>query len=160
MDAKFSQRIKDVLTYSKEEAIRLRNSNISNDHLFLGILREGEGIAIDLLASFDIDKVTIKKYIENKIRNTDNSFEINLETKEIPLLKSSENALKLVYLEARSLKSKTIDTGHLLLAILRDETCWTALYLNEQGVDYYSIKEQLRNDLPKSKSDFPDDQGE
>ncbi|MCK5823603.1 MAG: ATP-dependent Clp protease ATP-binding subunit [Bacteroidales bacterium] len=160
MDAKFSQRIKDVLTYSKEEAIRLRNSNISNDHLFLGILREGEGIAIDLLASFDIDKVTIKKYIENKIRNTDNSFEINLETKEIPLLKSSENALKLVYLEARSLKSKTIDTGHLLLAILRDETCWTALYLNEQGVDYYSIKEQLRSTLPKAKSDFPDDQGE
>ncbi|RLD62080.1 MAG: ATP-dependent Clp protease ATP-binding subunit [Bacteroidetes bacterium] len=160
MDAKFSQRIKDVLTYSKEEAIRLRNSNISNDHLFLGILREGEGIAIDLLASFDIDKVTIKKYIENKIRNTDNSFEINLETKEIPLLKSSENALKLVYLEARSLKNNTIDTGHLLLAILRDETCWTTLYLNEQGVDYFSVKEQLRNDLPESKSDFPDDPGE
>ena len=160
MDAKFSQRIKDVLTYSKEEAIRLRNSQIGIDHLFLGILREGEGVAIDLLVSFDIDIVAIRKYIEKHIKNTTALPEININTTEIPLLKSSENALKLVYLEARSLKSKTIDTGHLLLAILRDESSWTTLFLNEQGVDYYSVKEQLRNKLPEAKSDFPDDSGD
>lgn len=160
MDAKFSQRIKDVLTYSKEEAIRLRNSKIGTDHLFLGILREGEGIAIDLLVSFGIDIIEFKKYIEKHLKNTDTSPDINIGTTEIPLLKSSENALKIVYLEARSLKSKTIDTGHLLLAILRDESCWTSLYLTEKGIDYYSVKEQLRGNLPEAKSDFPDDSGE
>ena len=160
MDAKFSQRIKDVLTYSKEEAIRLRNSKIGTDHLFLGILREGEGIAIDLLLSFGIDIIEIKKNIETHLKNTDTSPGINIDTTEIPLLKSSENALKLVYLEARSLKSKTIDTGHLLLAILRDESCWTSLFLTEKGIDYYSVKEQLRGNLPEAKSDFPDDSGE
>ena len=160
MDAKFSQRIKDVLTYSKEEAIRLRNSKIGTDHLFLGILREGEGIAIDLLVSFGIDIIEIKKYIEKHLKNTDTSTDININTAEIPLLKSSENALKLVYLEARSLKNKTINTGHLLLAILRDESCWTSLFLTEKGIDYYSVKEQLRGNLPEDKSDFPDDSGE
>ena len=100
MDAKFSQRIKDVLSYSKEEAVRLGNAYIGTEHLLLGILREGEGIAITLLENLNIDLNKLKKAIEFRIRSEEN-LRI-ADTDNIPLFKTAERALKLVYLEAKS----------------------------------------------------------
>jgi len=89
MDAKFSQRIKDVLTYSKEEAIRLGNSEIGPEHLFLGILREGEGVAIDVLITLGANLYDIRKDVEATL---DPSGPVKLtETDNLPLLKSSES---------------------------------------------------------------------
>ena len=164
MDSKFSQRIKDVLTYSKEEAIRLGNTEIAPEHIFLGILREGEGIAIDVLISLGANLYDLRKEIETeispsgpvKITSTDN----------IPLLKSSERILKLVYLEAKSLKKTTIDTGHLLLAILKDETSRITQVLYDYNIDYDKVKLQLlkekdeNDETAEPRSEFPQDEDE
>jgi ATP-dependent Clp protease ATP-binding subunit ClpC len=164
MDSKFSQRIKDVLTYSKEEAIRLGNTEIAPEHIFLGILREGEGIAIDVLISLGANLYDLRKEIEAeispagpvKITSTDN----------IPLLKSSERILKLVYLEAKSLKKTTIDTGHLLLAILKDETSRISQVLYDYHIDYDKVKLQLLKEKDEGdesaepRSEFPQDEDE
>src|SRR5512133_2317853 len=119
MDSRFSQRIKDVLTYSREEALRLGNSYIGPEHLFLGILRDGEGMAIDILVNLGADLYEMKKSVEKEVHPDQAS--VSPEADNIPLLKTSERILKLVYLEAKALNNQTIDTGHLLLAILKDE---------------------------------------
>ncbi len=118
MNSKFSQKISNILIYSKEEAIRLNNDYIGTEHLFLGILRDGEGIAIQALHTAGADLDAAKAQIESRImRNVPST-----DSDEIPLLKSTEHALTFVYLEARATKSDVIDTGHLLLAILHDDS--------------------------------------
>ncbi len=148
MDAKFSQKVKDVLSYSREEAIRLGNSKIGTEHLFLGIIRDGEGIAIDVLLSFGISLPEAKRVIEENIRN-DKPFTA-IENENLPLLKTAEKVLKLVYLEARSLKNTTIDTGHLLLAIIRDENCLVSQILEQHDVTYEKLKDQILRHSPES----------
>lgn len=164
MDAKFSQRIKDVLSYSKEEAIRLGNSEIGPEHLFLGILREGEGIAIDVLVTLGANLYELRKEVEGsltpsgpiKVTHTDN----------IPLLKSSERILKLVYLEAKSLNKSTIDTGHLLLAILKEENGTVTKVLTGHEIDYSNVRKELvkenQDSAEKSepRAEFPGDEDE
>ena len=143
MDARFSQRIKDVLSYSKEEAIRLGNAHISTEHLFLGILRDGEGLAIDILILMGVELYDIRRSIEELIR-PESAIKIN-DSENIPLLKSAEKALKLVYLEAKSLHDDTIDTGHLLLAIMKDENSIATQVLKENNIDYDLVKLELES---------------
>ncbi len=153
MDSKFSQKVKDVLTYSKEEAIRLGNTHISPEHLFLGILRDGEGFAVDILMNQGVDLVMLKGSVEKSIRvenpvpESDNDI--------IPLLKSTERVLKLVHLEARALKSDVIDTEHLLLAILKEENAFVTRYLSELNIDYHSVRQLTEKDAPAPRADFP-----
>ncbi|MBN2213970.1 MAG: ATP-dependent Clp protease ATP-binding subunit [Bacteroidales bacterium] len=164
MDSKFSQRIKDVLTYSKEEAIRLGNKEIAPEHIFLGILREGEGIAIDVLISLGANLYDLRKEIEAEI-SPSGAVKIT-STENIPLLKSSERILKLVYLEAKSLKKTTIDTGHLLLAILKDDTSRVAHVLYDYNISYDKVKLQLlkekdeNDETAEPQAEFPQDEDE
>lgn len=158
MDAKFSQRIKDVLSYSKEEAVRLGNAYIGTEHLLLGILREGEGIAILILENLNIDLNKLKKSIEFRIRSEEN-LKI-ADTDNIPLFKTAERALKLVYLEAKSFNSSTINTGHLLLSILKDENSVVTQILEEQHIDYQSIRTEMENQQPEVKAEFEDEENE
>ena len=154
MDSQFSPRIKDVLTYSREEAIRLGNEQIGLEHIFLGILREGEGIAIDILTNLGVNLSEIKEAIETSLR-TDNIIDPQAS---VQLLKSAEKALKLVYLEARAFNSPTINTGHLLLALLKDKDSQISSLLSEFHVNYYILKSRLEDyKQPESKSDFSDD---
>ncbi len=164
MDAKFSQRIKDVLSYSKEEAIRLGNTEIGPEHLFLGILREGEGIAIDVLVTLGANLYELRKDIEGSL-NPSGPVKIS-SSENIPLLKSSERILKLVYLEAKSLNKSTIDTGHLLLAILKDENGIVSKVLSNHSIIYDKVRKELEKEsqdsLEKSepKAEFPGDEDE
>lgn len=158
MDAKFSQRIKDVLSYSKEEAVRLGNAYIGTEHLLLGILREGEGIAITVLENLNIDLTNLKKSIEFRIRSEEN-LKI-ADTDNIPLFKTAERALKLVYLEAKSFNSATISTGHLLLSILKDENSVVTQILQEQSIDYQTVRTELENSQPIIKAEFEDEENE
>lgn len=158
MDAKFSQRIKDVLSYSKEEAVRLGNAYIGTEHLLLGILREGEGIAVTVLENLNIDLNNLKKSIEFRIRSEEN-FKIT-DTDNIPLFKTAERALKLVYLEAKSFNSSTINTGHLLLSILKDENSVVTQILEEKSIDYQSIRTEIESYQPEAKADFEDEENE
>jgi ATP-dependent Clp protease ATP-binding subunit ClpC len=159
MDAKFSQRIKDVLSYSKEEAIRLGSTEIAPEHLFLGILREGEGIAIDILVNLGANLYDIRKAVESRITH---SGPVNAsQTENIPLLKSSERILKLVYLEAKSLHKTTIDTSHLLLAIVKDENSVISQVLNDFSISYNTIKNSLDGEAEEiteePKAEFPNE---
>lgn len=158
MDAKFSQRIKDVLSYSKEEAIRLGNTHIGTEHLFLGILRDGEGLAIDVLVSLGADLHDLKRTIEGGIMD-DNPVSMS-ESDNIPLMKPAERVLKLVYLEAKSMKQSTIDTGHLMLAILKDENSLVTRKLEELNINYDIVKAELMDKVTRAKADFPNEEDE
>lgn len=155
MDARFSQRIKDVLSYSKEEAIRLGNAHISTEHLFLGIIRDGEGLAIDILILMGAELYDLRRSIEELIR-PESAIKIN-DSENIPLLKSAEKVLKLVYLEAKSLHDDTIDTGHLLLAIMKDENSIATQVMKEHNIDYDSVKLELESTKKGTRSEFPGD---
>ncbi|KPK80575.1 MAG: Clp protease ClpC [Bacteroides sp. SM23_62_1] len=141
MDARFSQRIKDVLTYSKEEAVRLGNAHIGTEHLFLGILRDGEGLAIDILILLGAELYDLRRSIEELIRPT-RAVKIS-DTDNIPLLKSAEKVLKL---------------GHLLLAILKDENSIATQVLKEHNIDYDTVREELESSKNKTRSEFPGDE--
>ncbi|OFY68427.1 MAG: Clp protease ClpC [Bacteroidetes bacterium RBG_13_43_22] len=161
MDSQFSQRVKDILSYSKEEAIRLGNSHISPEHLFLGILRDGEGVAVEILISQGIDLLVLKGSLEKSIKVESPVPVADHEI--IPLLRSTERILKLVYLEAKALKSNTIESEHLLLAILKDENALVTRFLSEMDVDYQSVKRMVEAGSPSAKADYPrdeDDEGQ
>jgi len=161
MDSQFSQRVKDILGYSKEEAIRLGNSHISPEHLFLGILRDGEGVAVEILINQGIDLMVLKGSLEKSIKVETPVPVADHEV--IPLLRSTERILKLVYLEAKALKSTTIESEHLLLAILKDENTLVTRFLSEMDVDYQSVKRMVEAGSPSAKADYPrdeDDEGQ
>jgi len=154
MDSQFSPRIRDVLSYSREEAIRLGNEYIGLEHIFLGILREGEGIAIDILTNLGVNLTEIKHAVEEKLRK---EKQIDPQAS-IKLLKSAEKALKIVYLEARSFNSPTINTGHLLLAILKEKESDIATILSEFHVNYYILKSRMEDyKQPEAKSEYSDE---
>ncbi len=142
MEAKFSQRVKDVLKYSREEALRLRNDYIGVEHLALGILRDGEGLAIKILDYLGVDLAEYRNTIEKSIENTSDKKDLHLEN--LPLVKQAERALKLTYLEARLFKAELIGTEHLLLAILKDGDNIVSQTFIKFGVDYNNVKEELQ----------------
>ena len=157
MDSKFSPRIKDVLSYSREEAIRLGNDHIGTEHLFLGIVRDGEGIAIDVMNKLHLDYNMIRKDLEMQLRKDSSlQFEAN-----IPLLKNTEKALKIVFLEARAMNETTVNTGHLLLAILKEKESLISTVFMHYNVTYETIKSKIEEmSKIESKSDFPEDSDE
>jgi ATP-dependent Clp protease ATP-binding subunit ClpC len=165
MEAKFSPRVKDVITFSKEEALRLGNDFIGVEHLLLGIIREGEGKAVQILKEFKLDLKSIRLEIEAGLTKSVKSFSQPMAN--IPLVKQTEKVLKFMYLEARNLKSATIGTQHLLLSILRDENNVACRILNKYGVIYDNAKDELENMLEEEnktpRAEFPgssDDEGE
>jgi ATP-dependent Clp protease ATP-binding subunit ClpC len=149
MEAKFSQRVKDVLTYSREEALRVGNEYIGVEHLLLGILREGEGLAIQILNYLGVDLNIFKKTIEKSISTSVNPGIKKPEN--LPLVRQAERALKLTYLEAKLFNSELIGTEHLLLAILKDEDNLITNTLVKQGVDYESVKDELKSILSSNE---------
>jgi len=119
MDGNFSNRVRDVIAYSREEAIRLGHDYIGTEHLLLGIIREGDGIALRLLQKMGCNPRHLKKSIENTIR-TSNPVRVSVGAN-LPLTKQAEKVLKITYLEAKLYKSQVIGTEHLLLSMLRDD---------------------------------------
>ncbi|MGQ2108013.1 ATP-dependent Clp protease ATP-binding subunit [Ornithobacterium rhinotracheale] len=140
MNDNFSQRVKNVIAYSKEEALRLGHDNVGTEHLVLGILRDGDGKAMRFLRSLQYDTSYIRAKIEalNPPKEVLDSTSRNLQ-----LTKQAERALKTTFLEAKLNQSKSVDTGHLLLCILRNENDPVTQALNRMGVDYDSVKEEM-----------------
>ncbi len=159
MDYKYSNKIKEVLGYSREEAVRLGNQTIRTEHLFLGILRDGEGTAINILLELGLDLAETKKLIEAEIRSSDNKSN-TIDPDSIPLIKDAERVLKLVTLVARELKSDTISTVHLLLAILKDENSIVTQILGENNIDYFTVKAELKPEIIEAKAEFSDEDDE
>jgi ATP-dependent Clp protease ATP-binding subunit ClpC len=145
MEAKFSPRVKEVIQFSREEAIRLGHDYIGPEHLLLGIIREGEGKALQTLKSLDIEILRIKKSLEDTIKNTAGK---NLNLGNLPLTRQAEKALKITYLEAKMFKTDIIGTEHLLLSILRDEDNIATEILMQFGISYEVFKNTLEDGIP------------
>ena len=165
MDDNFSPRVKDVISYSKEEALRLGHDFIGTEHLMLGLLRDGNGKAIDILNSLDIDLSHLRRKVEILSPANPNMMITSNEKKNLHLTRQAERALKTTFLEAKLFQSKSINTAHLLLCVLRNENDPTTKLLNKMKVDYDSVKEQFKYmitnddeflDSPKAES-FPSD---
>ncbi|MFH5883551.1 ATP-dependent Clp protease ATP-binding subunit [Halalkalibaculum sp. DA3122] len=151
MEGNFSSKVRDVIQFSREEALRLGHDYIGTEHLILGIVRLGEGVAVKILKNLNCDLYKLKKTIEDTVRGTGGSVTVG----NIPLTKQAEKVLRITYLEAKLYKSDTIGTEHLLLSLLRDDENIAAQILQQFNVSYDAVREEL--DLIISGKSSPDD---
>ncbi len=155
MESNFSQRVKDVITYSREEALRLGHDYIGIEHLLLGMIREGQGVGIQILNSLGADLNELRRKIESATKSGNSSLS---QLSNIPLVKQAERVLKITYLEAKLFNQSLIGTEHLLLSILKDSNNIATQALEEQDIFYDSVKEELESILsnkPRTKSELP-----
>ncbi|MBG7630646.1 MAG: ATP-dependent Clp protease ATP-binding subunit [Bacteroidetes bacterium] len=163
MDDNFSPKVKDVIAYSKEEALRLGHDFIGTEHLILGLLRKGNGKAIEILNAIDINLDHLRKKIEGLSPvNPLNNF--NSEKKSLHLTRQAEKALKTTFLEAKLYQSDSVNTAHLLMCILRNENDPTTKLLHNFDASYEDVKTIFKNlfmdeeiDLPKAENSSDDD---
>jgi len=153
MEGNFSSRVNDVIKLSREEALRLGHDYIGTEHLLLGIIRDGEGIAVKVLRNLDVDLYKLKKGIEETVRPSGST----ITSGNIPLTKQAEKVLKITYLEAKLYKSQKIGTEHLLLSLLRDEENIAAQILEQFNVNYDLVRNELDSII---KGEKPSDSSE
>jgi ATP-dependent Clp protease ATP-binding subunit ClpC len=139
MEGNFSSKVRDVIQFSREEALRLGHDYIGTEHLILGIVRLGDGVAVRILKNLDCDLFKLKKTIEDTVRGTGGSVQVG----NIPLTKQAEKVLRITYLEAKLYKSDTIGTEHLLLSLLRDDENIAAQILQQFSISYDAVREEL-----------------
>ena len=163
MDDNFSPKVKDVIAYSKEEALRLGHDFIGTEHLMLGLLRKGNGKAIEILNSLDINLDHLRRKIE-VLSPANPSVDFANEKKSLHLTKQAEKALKTTFLEAKLYQSESVNTAHLLLCVLRNENDPTTKLLNNFGASYEDVKTVFKQtyldeelDLPKAENTSDDD---
>jgi len=160
MEAKFSNRVKEVISLSREEALRLGHDYIGTEHLLLGMIREGEGVAVSILKKLGTSLEELREAVERATKGTANHNVKNLAN--IPLTRQSEKVLKITYLEAKIFKSQLIGTEHLLLSILRDEDNIATQILEKFDVNYEVVKEMLEyqsdNPIASSDTDEPEEE--
>ena len=148
MKKDFSSRVQMVIQYSREEALRLGHDYIGTEHLLLGILREGEGIAVEVLKNLDCNLDDLKKAIEEAVKTTADTMTIG----DIPLTKRAEKILKMAYMESEKYKSDVTGTEHLLMALIKEKEGVAAQVLNTFNVTYDAIREELENILKGTPS--------
>ncbi|WP_036155662.1 ATP-dependent Clp protease ATP-binding subunit [Maribacter forsetii] len=144
MDDNFSPRVKDVIAYSKEEALRLGHDFIGTEHLMLGLLRDGNGKAISILDALEVDLEHLRRKVEILSPSNPNASGVQKDKKNLHLTRQAERALKTTFLEAKLFQSSSINTAHLLLCILRNENDPTTKLLHKLKVDYDGVKEQFK----------------
>ena len=147
MDGNFSDRLQDVIRLSREEALRLGHDYIGTEHLLLGIIREGQGVAVRILRNLDCDLMKLKKAIEDTVRTSGGTLTIG----NIPLTKQAEKVLKITQIESKIYKADVIGTEHLLLSLLRDEDNIATQILHQFSVTYDTARAEL-NDMLSSKN--------
>ncbi|APU69916.1 MAG: ATP-dependent Clp protease ATP-binding subunit [Bacteroidota bacterium] len=156
MDDNFSPRVKDVIAYSKEEALRLGHDFIGTEHLMLGLLRDGDGKAIDILNALEVDLSHLRRKVEILSPANPNTVTVSNEKRNLHLTRQAERALKTTFLEAKLFQSSSINTAHLLLCILRNENDPTTKLLNKLKIDYDGVKDQFKYMIASDDEDFAD----
>lgn len=156
MEAKFSPRVKDLLSHSRQEAFRLNNEFVSAEHLLLGLIKLNEGTGLRVINEFQLDLKSIKEEIDVLLEKSSVG---QLENANLPLLKQTENIIKQSYLEAKQFKSSVIGTAHILLTILRYEDCAACKILNKYGIMYENARDEYEVILDETKesprAEFP-----
>lgn len=166
MDDNFSPRVKDVITFSKEEALRLGHDFIGTEHLMLGLLRDGNGKAINILDALSIDLEHLRRKVEILTPANPETSVISNEKRNLHLTRQAERALKTTFLEAKLFQSTSINTAHLLLCILRNENDPTTKLLNKLKIDYDNVKGEFKSMItqdkdygaPPTSEGFPEDE--
>ncbi len=158
MEAKFSPKVKEVISFSREEALRLGHDYIGIEHLLLGLIREGEGIALKTLKALQVDLVMLRKMVEDSVKDKASKGVYNPNS--LPLTKQAERVLKITVLEAKVMKSEMIGTEHLLLSILKNKDNVVTNILSQQDVDYDVFKAELDILQNEIKSELPNDPSE
>ena len=143
MEGNFSERVQEVIRLSREEALRLGHDYIGTEHLLLGIIREGQGVAVRILRNLDVDLVKLKKSIEDTVRTSGGTLTIG----NIPLTKQAEKVLKITQIESKIYKSDVIGTEHILLSLLRDEDNIATQILHQFNLTYDNARAELNNIL-------------
>ncbi|MCO5229835.1 MAG: ATP-dependent Clp protease ATP-binding subunit [Chitinophagales bacterium] len=141
MEAKFSPKVKEVISFSREEALRLNHDQIGIEHLMLGLVREGDGLAIKILKSLDVDIILLRKKIEDAIKDKISTIPVN--SASLPLTKQAEKVLRITVIEAKQMKSDTISTEHLMLSILKNQDNITTQIMSKMDIDYDIFKTEL-----------------
>ncbi len=143
MEGNFSERVQEVIRLSREEALRLGHDYIGTEHLLLGIIREGQGVAVKILRNLEVDLIKLKKAIEDTVRTSGGTLTIG----NIPLTKQAEKVLKITQIESKIYKSDVIGTEHILLSLLRDEDNIATQILHQFNVTYDNARAELNNIL-------------
>ncbi|ANH82540.1 Clp protease ClpC [Niabella ginsenosidivorans] len=141
MDNNFSSQVKEIISYSREEALRLGNDFIGTEHLLLGLIREGDNTAIRILKSFSVDIFELRKEIELAIKDKTGKNIANINS--LPLTKQAEKVIRVTVLEAKALKSNQVETEHLMLSILKNKENIATQILNQFDVDYDLFRQEL-----------------
>ena len=158
MDAKFSPKVKEVISFSREEALRLGHDYIGIEHLMLGLIREGEGLAIKVLRSLEGSISDLRKSLEDAIKDKKASQPYNIGS--LPLTKQAEKVLKVTFLEAKLLNSDVIGTEHLMLSILKNKDNIATKILAKYDVDYDIFKAELDYVKQDIRDELAGDAGE
>jgi len=141
MDSNFSPKVKEIISYSREEALRLGNDFIGTEHLLLGLIREGDGLAVRVLQAMQVDLFDLRKELETAIKDKSNKPLSNINS--LPLTKQAEKVIRITVLEAKALKSATVETEHLMLSILKNKENVATQILHQYDVDYERFKNEL-----------------
>ena len=141
MDHNFSAQVKEIISYSREEALRLGNDFIGTEHLVLGLIREGENTAIKILKTLNVDLYELRKEIELAVKDKTGKNIANINS--LPLTKQAEKVIRVTVLEAKSLKSPQVETEHLMLSILKNKENIATQILNQFDVDYDIFRNEL-----------------
>jgi ATP-dependent Clp protease ATP-binding subunit ClpC len=141
MDNNFSSQVKEIISFSREEALRLGNDFIGTEHLLLGLIREGDNTAVRILKSFSVDLYELRKEIELAVKDKTGKNIANINS--LPLTKQAEKVIRVTVLEAKALKSPTVETEHLMLSILKNKENIATQILNQFDVDYELFRQEL-----------------
>src|SRR5690348_6390130 len=141
MDNNFSSQVKEIISFSREEALRLGNDFIGTEHLLLGLIREGENTAVRILKSFNVDLYELRKEVELAVKDKTGKNIANINS--LPLTKQAEKVIRVTVLEAKALKSPTVETEHLMLSILKNKENIATQILNQFDVDYDLFRQEL-----------------
>jgi ATP-dependent Clp protease ATP-binding subunit ClpC len=160
MDNNFSSQVKEIISFSREEALRLGNDFIGTEHLLLGLIREGDNTAVRILKSNSVDLYELRKEVELAVKDKTGKNIANINS--LPLTKQAEKVIRVTVLEAKALKSPTVETEHLMLSILKNKENIATQILNQFDVDYESFRQELgmikSNDVRAEYQD-EDDEG-
>jgi len=149
MDSNFSPKVKEIISYSREEALRLGNDFIGTEHLLLGLIREGDGLAVRVLQTLQVDLYDLRKELEIAIKDKASKPLANINS--LPLTKQAEKVIRITVLEAKALKSPTVETEHLMLSILKNKENVATQILGQYEVDY----DRFRNELSILQGEGP-----
>jgi len=141
MDNNFSSQVKEIISFSREEALRLGNDFIGTEHLLLGLIREGDNTAVRILKSNSVDLYELRKEVELAVKDKTGKNIANINS--LPLTKQAEKVIRVTVLEAKALKSPTVETEHLMLSILKNKENIATQILNQFDVDYESFRQEL-----------------